>query len=286
MTQPRETGSRGEEHQIDNPLSGLDMRPTLLWYQDHQDELIERLSRITGDTSPYPIENSDYFHIDEARIAGVIGLFSDNALARSRLQTGSIIGKPTLYFSRETKSPKLEDIRTTGEISEAITPTSIIPSYTDNDRWRSSGTPSSDVHLYRMPSEVPQAIGEIVHTQGLVHEFGHTLVTQAIYLNGYRLRMPDGADVDAYPYLIGFAAQAEQHDPISHYSSFYRKPGEEFTSPLAIEEELVESIAARLLGFAYSSNPDRRLDPFADRPAIAYIVDSFLNAEVIPAEES
>lgn len=268
----------GSENHADSPIiSGLDMRPTIEWYITQQEELLRRLPMAFDTTSPFNVEDAQFFSFTNNRIDSIISLFPLNALTRSRLQTGSIIGKPSLYFSNEATP---ENISTTDNPSEALSSTAIIPSFTDNTRWRETGKLSSDIWLFQIPQQVSPAVAEIIHTEGLIHEIAHTFVTQALFQDGYQLRLPDGNIVSAYDYLVEFANAAEKHDPVSHYSSFYRKSGEEFVSLPAIEEEFVETVTARLLGFVYCDNPDRRLDPLSDRPEIIAMVDDFLHAEV------
>lgn len=278
MSPEAKKSGNGAENQANRPpISGLDMAPTIEWYASQQEELTRMLPTVGGNR-PFRAENTNHFNLSESRTTAAISLFPTNAIARSRLQTGTIIGKPALYFSKEAIP---EDIQTTSNPSDALSPTAIIPSYTDNKRWIDAGELSSDIWLFEIPNDISPAVAEIIHTQGLVHEFAHTIVTQTLYQENYQLRLPNGNIVNAYDYVIAFASAAEKHDPISHYSSFYGKPGEEFKSLLGIEEEIVETIAAHLLGFVYCDNPDRRFIPLSDRPEITTMVDNFLNAELI-----
>ncbi len=271
----------GTESQASNqPVSGLDMRPTIAWYTARQEELSRHLPTSFDETSPFEVKNTEFLHLSESRIAACAALFPPNALARSSLQTGTIMGKPSLYFSSEATP---ENIQTTSNLSEALTPTAIIPSYTDHKWTETDKLSSSDVWLFQIPQQIPPAVAEIIHIEGLIHEIAHTIVAQALYQDGYQLILPNGHIVNAYDYIIAFANAAENHDPVSHYSSFYKNPNEEFTSLLAIEEEFVETITARLLGFVYCDNPDRRLDPLNDRPEISIMVDDFLQAEAVVA---
>lgn len=270
-------------------MSGLDMGPTIAWYTENQDTLLQLLEQrlpTPGETPPpYTVEGLSHIHISQERIAALIALFPAQAHERSRLQTGKIIGKPPLYFAN-TSTPG--DPQATSYPAEALSLTAIIPSYVHN-----TSALSSNIELYELPDPIPQPVKEIIHAQGLVHEYAHTIATQALYQEDYRIKLPDktlpdgkkvkGEEVDGIEYLLGFAKVAEQYDPISHYSSFYRKPGEEFPSLVAIEEELVESITAWLLGFAYCGDDKRSLDPFEDRADVGEIIDNFLNAEELPA---
>ncbi len=259
-------------------LSGLDMKPTIDWYTANSGNLIGMLPLDRQVPPPFPLQDTPHFHVTSGEVSALLGLFPPQALKRSRLNTGSIIGKPGLYFAKGATS---EAIKTTPDPVQALSGTAIIPSYTDNTRWQQTGAPSSDVWLFELPTSITPAVKRIIHAEGLVHEVGHTIATQAFYNKKYALRLPSGEVVSGLDFMLRFAEAAERYDPVSHYSSFYRKPGEEFTGKLPIEEELVETIAARLLGFAYSDNPSRRLDPLADRQELIPMVDDFLNAQEI-----
>ena len=267
------------------PISGLDMAPTISWYTTNKDKLSKLLPPSVEEPSPFPTMDGDYFSITDGEIASLVALFPERAILRSRLNTGSVIGKPTLYFA---KGATPDDIKTTGAEEEALSPTAIIPSYTDNERWQNTGRLSSDVWLFHIPEGVDPVVRRIIHAQGFVHELAHTIATQALYSEGYGLEFLDGRVRRAYDYLIEFANAAEKYAPISHYSSFYRKKGEELKSLVAIEEELVETIAALLLGFAFSPDKSKRLDPLADRPDVRRFIVDFLHAKAItlPVESS
>jgi hypothetical protein len=262
-----------EQNTIDT--SGLDMALTIDWYTKHQDELIKRTPVAAEESSPFTLEDTSHFHILPEEVSGLLQLFPYKARTRSRLATGSIIGKSTIYFARDATPEK---ITTTNNPEQALSLTAIIPSYTDNSRWQETGNLSSDIWLFELPSSIPDNVKKIIHAEGLIHEFAHTVTTQAFYTDGV-LHLPNKEVISGFDFMIRFAQAAENHPPISHYSSFYRKSGEEFKDSLAIEEEFVETVTARLLGFAYSNDPERRTDPLKDRPEIIEMVENFLNAE-------
>ena len=261
------------------PQSGLDMGATIAWYTRNTNILSDRIPPGT-DSLPFPITDIQYSALNQEEIAAIINLFPPQAIARSRLQNdGSIIGKPTLYFAQDTTP---ENITTTSEISNALSPTAIIPSYTDNTRWNKTGKSTSDIWLFEIPNYIDPEVRRIIHAEGLAHELAHTLVTQILYSSEeYKLKLPGGKTVDGNDYLMSFASAAENHPPISHYSSSYRKDGEEFKALSAIDEEIVETIAAHLLGFVFCRDEERRLDPLADRSEIQSLIDDFLHAELV-----
>lgn len=267
-----------EKNSAESPPSiGLDMAPTIAWYEAEENELLLRLPRVDHEITYFDVQDLDLTSLTKKRVTAIASLFPFFALTRSTLNSGAIIGKLTLFFARGSTPSQL---KTTHNPKEAISPTAIIPSYTDNSRWKETGIPSSDVFIYQIPPEISPNIAEIIHTQALVHEIAHTLVDPALYGDNYRLQLPyESLDpVDGFKYLMDFAEMAEKYNPVSHYSSFYRKPGEEFKTNVAIAEEFVETIAARLLNFVYCDDPVLRFDPLSDRPEIAGMVDDFLEA--------
>ena len=260
------------------PQSGVDMGATIAWYTINKNIFSDCIPLGT-DSLPFPVTDIQHSALNQEEIAAIVNLFPPQAIARSILQNnGSIIGKPTRYFAQDATPEK---ITTTSEISNALSPTAIIPSYTDNDRWKETKKPTSDIWLFEIPNHIDPEVRRIIHAEGLVHELAHTLVTQILYSEEYKLKLPSGKIVDGYDYLINFASAAEKHPPISHYSSFYRKDGEEFKALPAIDEEIVETIAAHLLGFVFCQDEERRLDPLADRREIQSLIDDFLHVELV-----
>lgn len=252
-------------------ISGLDMGPTIAWYTQNFDQLLSRLPKPSEKPSPFGSQNMFYTNLSINRVNAIVELFPEAALARSRLKTGVITGEPTLYFAKDATPEKLT---TTNDVEDALSPTALIPGVTSMDRW---DWLSSDIRLPQIPRNINPAVREIIHVQALTHEFAHTFITQ-LWIPGYKLKLPDGALVNGFDFMVEFARATEEHPPISHYSSFYRKDGEEFKTRPAIEEELAEVIAARLLGFAYSDDTTRAFEPLQDRPEVVEIVDQFLNA--------
>ena len=261
------------------PVSGLDMAPTIEWYSTNILELSTRLPRPIDEPSLFKLQDLFYSSLSITRVNALVNLFPEAALARSRLKSGAIIGKPTLYFGKDSLPGHQT---TTSDRNEALSPTAIIPAFTDNGRWAEL---SSDVVLFAIPNEVDPYVREVIHAEALIHEIAHTFISQALYDPEYELRLPNGHVVNGRNFLIyEFGAKEEKYPPISHYASFFRKEGEEFAGEeiyTQIDEELAEVITAWLLGFAFSDRPEARLDPFADRPDVAEIVDAFLNAEEV-----
>ncbi len=265
-------------------LAGLDMEGALCWYHKYESELFSGLppiSKIPSYYPHYPLVNHANIQLLKAEMAALIALFPVNAVKRTVLKR--IVGNPPTWFRRDSTPEKPVS---TARREEAISPTAIVPSSTDFTPWEKT-QPSADIWLFRIGSmEYSSRITRIILSQGLVHEFGHTIIAPAAYIKGYTLKLPDGRIVDGRDFLREFAKMAEQHPPISHYVSTFRGRDNKFQSDnpkyqpmLAINEELAETIAAYLLGFAFCGDERRNRQPLADRPEIRDWVKNFLEAE-------
>ena len=264
--------------------SGFDMGKTIEWYLSSRPVL--PVIRTDSDL-PHPIENQHLIGLSAGELGGLWNLFPEQARARSIMR--KVVGQPATWFHRDSASGK--PVPTTS-IAEALSPTAIIPSYTDYGPWRESGTPAADVWLYEIPAAAaPPYVRRLILAEGFIHEVGHTLVQLALYADGHALqfRRRHVAGLDA---LCSFAKLAERHPPVSHYSSAYRRAENRFagdgldqTRKTAISEELCEAIAAHVLGFAYCGDDvwgRDHFNPFGDRPEIEDFVRDFLQAELVP----
>ena len=260
--------------------SGLDMRETIEWYKNERIEL----PKIPETDFPYPVENNNLVELSEQELGGLLSLFPKNARNRSILR--KIIGQPSAWFHRDSTE---EQPQPTTNKSEALSSTAIIPSYIDYTPGEELKVPTADIWLYQIPqNEVPENVRKLILSEGFVHEIGHSIVQPALYIENHTLKLPDGEIINGLEAMLRFAKLAEQHPPISHYASTYRGPNNKFESDkpnynvkTAISEEMCETIAAHLLGFAYSGNDSRGKNPFADRPEIKDFVRNFLNAELV-----
>lgn len=258
--------------------SGLDMRETLDWYKSSG----IKMPPIPEVNFPYPIENQELIELSERELGGLFALFPENARKRSILR--KVIGQAPTWFHRDSTS---EQPKATSKESDALSPTAIVPSYIDYTPWGELKVPTADVWLYKIPQNAaPEKVRKLVLAEGFVHEVGHSVVQPALYVDDHSLKFPDGRIVNGLEAILHFAELAEQHLPISHYASTYRGPSNKFESDnpsynvkTAISEELCETIAAYLLGFAYCGDNSRGKDPFSDRPEIRDFVRDFLNAE-------
>lgn len=263
--------------------SGLDMRETLDWYKSSG---VEMPSIPEMDFSR-PVENQELIELSEREMGGLFALFPENARNRSILR--KVVGQSPTWFHRDSTS---EQPKPTINEAEAMSPTAIVPSYIDYTPWGELKVPTADIWLYQIPQNAAsEKVRRLVLAEGFVHEIGHSIVQPALYVGDHSLKFPDGKIVNGLEAMLHFAELAEQHPPISHYASTYRGPNNKFESDnpvynakTAISEEMCETIAAHLLGFAYCGDNSRGKNPFADRPEVRDFVRDFLNAELVKKE--
>jgi len=273
------------EYKDNGNISGLDMKPTIQWYEANKYQLLQHLPKPLNEPIPYEIENPENIRLSEDDLSGLISLFPRNARERSILR--KIVGKPETWFSKD--STQQQPLSTTS-IEDSLSSTAIIPAYTDTSYWQSTGDPKCDVWLYKISDAACSSdVSKIILSESFIHEAGHALINPAYDpLREQTLKLPDGRVVNGFDYVFEFATMAENHNPISHYASVYRGKNNKFESDdptydprIPVSEELSETIAAFLLGFAFGNDEQRSMDPFADRPEIKKFVEDFLNAELV-----
>jgi len=260
--------------------SGLDMRETLEWYKSSGIEM----PKIPEMDFFHSVENQELIELSEREMGGLFALFPENARKRSILR--KVVGQSPTWFHRDSTS---EQPKPTTKEAEAMSPTAIVPSYIDYTPWGELKVPTADIWLYQIPQNAsPENVRKLVLSEGFVHEVGHSIVQPALYIEEHTLKFPNGKIINGLEAMLHFAELAEQHSPISHYASTYRGPNNKFESDksnynvkTAISEEMCETIAAHLLGFAYCGNDSRGKNPFTDRPEVKDFVRDFLNAELV-----
>lgn len=264
----------------DGSTTGLDMLKTIDWYRRANIGLPCYKPDVPF---PYLIEDQSHIELSYDELQWAWNLFPKNAQERSILR--KIVGQASAWFAQASTSTKPVP---THNRTEALSSTAIIPSYIDYTAWRETGNPTADIFIYRIPRDlVPEEeIRKLILKQGLVHELGHSIVQPCFYIEGYTLRFPDGKEMAGLDAMLEFAQLAEKHPPISQYASIYRGKENKFESEdpeynlrAAISEELVETIAAYLLGFAYCQDERRNKEPFTDRKDLEAYVHSILHAE-------
>jgi hypothetical protein len=249
----------------------LDMKPTLDFYESNKELLASRLPSESQSPLEFVVRRAGIMGLSKPEIQGITESFPKYSL--ERMIPFSIFGMPQTWFAKERD--KNGNPKPTRNADEKISETAIIPSYIHYGPWRKTGNPGAVIWLYDLPDKISPETRKIVLTEGLVHEMGHALIIPALYFSENNLVLPNGKTVPAKEFVEGFVPISEGHGPISHYSSTYWK-GRKLNN---VNEELAESIAARLLGFAFCKDENRGLNPFSDRPEVASFVDDFLNAK-------
>lgn len=239
----------------------LDMGKTIEFYDKHN-----------LDVAPIPDAGAD--------IGEFLKLLPEQARERAILRNVSFAGP--MWFDKETSNYHLA---TAIDKNNAISPTAFAPSYTHFTDIKNPAVSLADISMFRIePDAVSARARRVIEKWCMLHELGHTLVFPANYVEGYSLQMPDGKVVHGADLMFEFASIAENHAPITRYSSFYREKDNKFGGPFiatGIDEELCESIAAHQMGFAFCGDEFRSFNPFNDRPEVKEFVSNFLNARVV-----
>ena len=265
----------------DTKISGFDMRPTIEWYAQNYQRLNNAVPS-PNDHAPPAFE----YNVSEGicwltlpKISALIDLFPLPAQARSILASVSV--KPPLWFHRDSveHGPK-----PTTNMSEALSPTAIIPSYIGYTAADKTPGYLGNIDLYEIPNISP-FISRLVHAQCFVHEFGHSILKAEAFWDAEiwgprpKLRFPNGRLVDGDEVLAEYRTLADAHPPISHYATAYVPEGRLKTeSSVPVEEAMVEAMAAHLLGFAFRTDGSG-LEPFQDRQPLRQYITDFLMAE-------
>lgn len=273
-----------------NSISGLDMKPTIEWYRANVTELSRmlRLGSRRGATSPMTVSfqaEGGTSPIGHKAMLTLIGRFPTAAVARSNLKR--VVVKPPAWFHSDSVggTPRL-----TENASEALSPTAIIPSMVtyEEDDSQPCGFSGTIVLFDLTPHGLSDEVQQIIHTQGFVHEFGHTIVTPQLHGEDKlpKLRFPGGNEMSGAKYLLGFQNAVASCPPISHYASAYMQGGklrEMANSPLTpLNEVIAETMAAINLRFAFRLD-GTGLEPFRDRNQLADYITQFLVAENVSA---
>ncbi|MBT4538770.1 hypothetical protein HOI26_02830 [Candidatus Woesearchaeota archaeon] len=275
----------------------LDMCDTIAFYENTP-EVDKKLDVILGQTFGFYVPKvrslclaeSEHYQFSFAQMRKIVDKLPKNAQIRLKAK---VSGNPDLWFSNGNQPIP------TSDIDKARSPTAIIPSYIE---FSADGVPK--IQLYGLGKSIENVIlttktARIIQAEGLLHEVTHAinwLGRREIY-NGQPkstiLQFPDGEKMSALDALKEFGNVMATHSPMSHYSSFYWEPSgngiktfhddpnRDDNDIRAIDEELAETVAAYTLGFTFTSNLERRLDPFVDRPEVKTFVRNYLNAKLV-----
>lgn len=279
-------------------LRGLDMKPTLEWYEANLDEVEERIHECflhNRHRLPVRIEKALADPVDGISIRPGMDVETDLGLHRDDLAQVFSCFKPgfwqrsnfaKLYVERPlwfTESFILPDVerKPTTKLEEALSPTHCIPGFTG---YRKDIVPDSTVgygsfvYLYELGCDVSPDVRRVVTIECLFHELTHTLLQPILSRkdigNSHTLRGMDTSEFDLWQQ---FNRANDQLDcGISQYSDGCR--ADHRSGPI---EEFCEASAAYWLGFAFRVPAGLyNFEPFADRNDVRDIVDSLLNAYV------
>ena len=296
----------------------LDMADTLKFYRENTEliKLALRLAKSSGsnqDRWTYSnfygrnhriFDPGNHASVPNDGIYAIINSLPENARWRAMLSGFYFL--PDLWFEKRDDNLQVP----TADVKRAISPTSIIPSHTggpDSDTYFSNLFPDyaypegrhNRIRLFGLKKSIEAGIldgltAEIVHAEGLVHEYVHALNALGIREESnknFLLHFPDKTTLSPLEALLKFGELMESSSPISHYSSFFWKPSrgggmqvEDGNGLKAIDEELAESGAAYVLGFTFSPELKGNLRPFDDREEIFEFMKQYLGAKLVATQ--
>ena len=259
-----------------NNIEYFDLGPEIIWTGENLDLLKDFAAKITAQplANSYGFAGLNLLPLSKEELLGLISLFPTVARDRSFLR--NITASPAIWVSSGTGA---SDITTTKDITNALSPTYLLPGYTASPIW-SVDDHQNEIILFDLAG-VDKAVARIILAKSLIHEFAHTIVNQLWYVQGYAL-MISGQRQAGRDILTRFATLAREHTAISYYAEAYAPLPTFLDSAniMMVIEELCECIAAYIMGYSYCADYQRCLDPFGDRPEILAFVIDFLNATI------
>lgn len=278
---------------------GLDMQPTLEWYEANIDEVEDRIHECflhNRHRLPVRIEKALADHVDGVVVrpgmdveinlglhrddlAQVFSCFNPGFWQRSNF--AKLYVERPLWFTESFLVADAERIPTK-KIEEALSPTHCIPGFTG---YRTDIVPDrsvgygSFVYLYELGCDVSPDVRRVVAIECLLHELTHTLVQPILSRkdigNSHVLRGMDSSEFDLWQQFN--KANDELDSGISQYSDGCR--ADHRSGPI---EEFCEATAAYLLRFSFRGQDNvYNFDPFDDRNDGFYdAVRGLLNAYV------
>lgn len=267
-------------------LSGLDMAPTIEWYNANKEFLLGVLNRnlqfANRDAYLPPTEGLENITLGRAELKALRGLFPSAARERSIINT--IIGEPPLWFHRDSLEGEQKPTR---DSADSLSPTAVIPGHTGFENW-----PYATMYLNTIPSTATEDpdVATLITAEAAIHEEVDGMTTNLLY--GKRnLLLPFGGVATGKDFIVNvFGEIAKEYPPISHYSSHFRTEDGRFVNPdnpqLAICEELAETATLMLLGFNSGSLTNLQSDVLASRKKLREVILDLFNARTISHEET
>ena len=264
-------------------MKDLDMKDTINFYETLDSKIIPNFGLDDLDEFPIPVENQEHIPLSIKEIGGIYNSFSENIQKRIlESELIKISGYPQLYFSKKSTP---EELKVTTILEDRLYENAIVPSYIENYEEYPY---EREIHLYQLPEDIPEVVRKIITTQGFIHELGHVLFDHFYGLDS-ELKYNDELK-NRKELLEIFEDLTENLPAISNYSSVYRDENGKYKNlgddkhSTGIREEFCETLAAYKLGFVYSSDKKRQLDPFYDRPKVKEFIENFLDAELLVDE--
>lgn len=162
----------------------------------------------------------------------------------------------------------------------------IIPGYTDYSKW-----PEAEITLYQIPEAAvsDKVVVALITAEAAVHEDSHGVTANLMYGDSF-IKLPNGEVIHGQDFTTGvFGTLAEQHPPITHYSSQFRDKEGKFKDDgqlkVSIGEELAETWTVFSLDYGSGVLTDMRIDPLADRPELKRITYHLMRSTIIPQDE-
>lgn len=288
-------------------VTDLDLAPAGRWYYHNRTILDDRIwRRFAAHSARWPRLRPTLCGLYQlaGQLVGddmrrVITLFPDPSQDRSCLVR--ITGTGAHWFDGIALAAG--NLQATAVRRRAAFESAIIPSWYEIRVRQGNQVLRCTIKLCRIPPLQLPGIGDlrtvtrIILVQGLVHEIAHSIVAP-LWGNRYQIRM-GGKWLSGEESMLHFGHLVQRLGvpPISHYSSAYWRGQELIYDPtthpreartqIPLQEELVETIAAAILGFSFCDEiPGREgqgLEPLRDRPTVARWIHTFLRAPSRPS---
>lgn len=264
--------------------SSLDMLPIMDFYSIDEVRMPEFNNRnLNNNIYPksFAIDVSKYSDLTKQEIDYIIGLFPENAINRSFLN--SITGKEPHFFYID---PDNKALNISSDTSIKIGPSFFCPGEIKYNWTKERINSTAEIFLYNTPREVSsdyldsEKICKLNGIQALIHEFAHSIVAPLLYAtNDSCIKLSNDKYVNKDTLRKDISNLFNDKAPISKYAEEY------LGTPMFIEESFAEAISAYILGFSFKGDfkdsYKNSLDPFKGNLKTKDYIGQFLNGELI-----